>query len=77
MSILAAIVICANTVPIQACNEDVADTVLFGPSVYQQQFQCQFEAQAYAAEQGLVQPGQIVKIYCGPKDQIRARFGTI
>jgi hypothetical protein len=74
VNIFAAILICASAVPIQACDNANASSVIFGPNVYSQVDQCQLEAMAYIANSGLVQKGDIVKVYCGPRDQIYARF---
>ncbi|CAM5772088.1 hypothetical protein LMIY3S_03726 [Labrys miyagiensis] len=74
MDIFAAILICTSAVPIQDCDRENALSITFGPNSYSQVDLCQIEAMAYIANTGLVQKGDVVKVYCGPRQQIYARF---
>jgi hypothetical protein len=74
MNIFVAKLICASSVPIQACDESTALSVIFGPSIYSQPDQCQIESMAYNANSGLVYKGDVVNVYCGPCQQVYARF---
>ncbi|OCC05479.1 hypothetical protein BA190_08685 [Labrys sp. WJW] len=74
MNILAAILICASSIPIQDCDRSNALSVTFGPNHYNKIDLCQIEAMAYIANTGLVQKGDVVKVYCGRREQIYAHF---
>jgi len=63
MNIFATILICAPSVPIQACDESAALSVIVGPSAYSQPDQCQIDLLAYVANSGLVHKDDVAKVY--------------
>jgi hypothetical protein len=72
---IAALLVCSLSTSVPQCSQDEAIAVFFGPSEYNQLYQCMFEGQAYAAESGLVTKGTYLKVVCGERAKILARFG--